>query len=462
MSTQGVGFKKEIGLFSGINVLAGIIIGSGIFYLGSYILLNVHMSMGYALLAWLIGGVISLLGGLCFAELGAMNPKAGGQYVYISEAYHPALGFADQWNALLISGAGSNAALGLAMAMAITRLTDVSPTNIKLIAIGTILVLSVINYLGVKFGAIVQNIFTVAKVIPILFILFWGLFGGTQSPSISFAAPEGVNFGGIISMVALGVITSMWAYEGWTNLNAVAEEIKNPKKNLPLAIIIALSSITVIYVLFNFAIYRVLPTEQINTLVNSGEHSKMFLGIDVAQNLMGRAGFVLIAVTMIISMFGSLNGCIMAFPRSYYAVSAEGHFIPALGTLHPKFGTPHVAIIVQCVLSCGLVLLRNLGQVVALVTFASILFKMIAVFSVIIFRIKQPNAERPYKVPLGYVTIIIAGLSMLALLINVLKGDPTTSIIGLGVPLSGIILFFLFFNKNKSVFLVNQELFRKK
>jgi len=451
MSTQGVGFKKEIGLFSGINILAGIIIGSGIFYLGSYILLNVHMSMGYALLAWLIGGVISLLGGLCFAELGAMNPKAGGQYVYISEAYHPALGFADQWNALLISGAGSNGALGLAMAMAITRLTDISDTNMKLIAIGTIIVLSVINYLGVKFGAIVQNIFTVAKVIPILFILFWGLFGGTQSPSLSLAAPAGVSFGGIITMVAMGVITSMWAYEGWTNLNSVAEEIKNPKKNLPMAIIIALSSITVLYVLFNLAIYRVLPAGQIDTLVNSGEHNKMFLGIDVAQTLMGRAGFVLIAVTMIISMFGSLNGCIMAFPRSYYAVSADGHFIPALGRLHPKFGTPHVAIIVQCVISSVLVLLRNLGQIVALVTFASILFKMITVFSVLIYRKKLPNAERPYKVPLTYVTVIVATLSMLALLINVLLGSMSTSIIGLSVPISGLIVFFLFFNKKKPV-----------
>jgi len=451
MSTQGTGFKREIGLFSGINILAGIIIGSGIFYLGSYILLNVHMSMGYALLAWIIGGVISLLGGLCFAELGAMNPKAGGQYVYISQAYHPALGFADQWNGLLISGAGSNAALGLAMAMAITRLTALSDVNMKLIAIGAILILSLINYIGVKFGAIVQNIFTVAKVIPILFILFWGLFGGTQTPNLSLAAPAGVGFGGILTMIALGVITSMWAYEGWTNLNSVAEEIKNPKKNLPLALIIALSSITVLYFLFNLAIYRVLPAGTISTLVNSGEHNKMFLGIDVAQNLMGRAGFVLIAVTMIISMFGSLNGCIMAFPRSYYAVSADGHFIPALGKLHPKFGTPHVAIIVQCVFSCGLVLLRNLGQVVALVTFASILFKMITVFSVIIYRVKQPNAERPYKVPLGYTLVIIAGLSMLALLINVLLSSVSTSIIGLGVPLSGLIIYFIFFNKKKSV-----------
>jgi APA family basic amino acid/polyamine antiporter len=445
--SKGVGFKKEIGLFSGINVLAGIIIGSGVFYLGSYILLNVHMSMGYALLAWIIGGVISLLGGLCFAELGAMNPKAGGMYVYMSEAYHPVVGFANEWTSIFISGAGSNAALGVAFAMAMTRLTDISDGNIKLIAIIAILVLSAVNYLGVKFGAFVQNVFTVAKVIPIVFILLWGVFGGTQSPNLSLAAPAGVSFGGIITMVALGVVTSMWAYDGWTNLNSVAEEIKNPKKNLPLAIIIALASITLIYFLFNLAIYRILPAGEINSLVNSGEHSKMFLGIDAAQTLMGRAGFVLIAITMMVSMFGSLNGCIMAFPREYYAVSADGHFIPSFAKLHEKFGTPHIAIIVQCVISIILVLLRNLNQLTALVVFASITFKMLTVFSVLIYRKKQPNTERPYKVPIANVTVTVATLAMLGLLINVLLGDTVTSIIGLLVPISGVIVYFIFFNK---------------
>jgi APA family basic amino acid/polyamine antiporter len=154
---------------------------------------------------------------------------------------------------------------------------------------------------------------------------------------------------------------------------------------------------------------------------------------------------------MMISMFGSLNGCILAFPRSYYAVSADGHFIPALGRLHPKFHTPHMAIIVQCVFSIILVMLRNLGQITALVTFASLLFKMIAVFSVLIYRKKQPGTARPYIVPFAYVTVSIATISLLALLLNVLTGDPTTSIIGLAVPISGVIAFFLFFNKKKPV-----------
>jgi len=442
------GFKKEIGLFSGVNILVGIIIGSGVFYLGSFILLNVQMSMGYALLAWAIGGIISLLGGLCFAELGAMNPKAGGMYVYMSEAYHPVVGFSNEWTSIFLSGAGSIAAIATAFAMAITRLAALNSTNIRIIAVVSIIVLTAVNLRGVKFGALVQNVFTVAKVLPIVFIILWGLFGGKESPSVNFTAPAGMSFLAVLAMIGTGVVTSMWAYDGWTNLNAVAEEIKNPQKNLPLALIIGLSSITLIYVLFNFAIYRILPFAEIQRLISDGE---VYLGIHSAQTLMGRAGFVLIALTMMISMFGSLNGCVMAFPREYYAVSKDGHFIPAFGRLHPKYGTPYVAILCQCAISIILVFLLTLRDLTLLVVFSSIMFKMITLLTVLVYRKKQPNTPRPYKVPLTYVTVIIAALSMLALMVNVLQNYRFISIVGLSVPLSGVLVFFLFFSKKRQV-----------
>jgi len=446
------GFKKEIGLFSGINVLVGIIIGSGIFYLGIFVLGEVKLSMGFALLAWAIGGLISLLGGLCFAELGAMNPKAGGMYNYLSDAYHPALGFSNEWTSIFISGAGSNAALALVFANAISRLVEIDDMSIKLIAIASILVLSCINFFGVKFGALVQNVFTMAKVIPIVLILVWGIFAGKESPNINLTIPAGVDgFGGVVTMIALGVIMSMWAYDGWTNLNAVAEEIKNPQKNLPRAIIIALSSITLLYVLFNFAIFRILPISEIMS------HEGPSLSIKAGETIMGSPGLTLVAITILISVFGSLNGCIMSFPRSYYAVARDGHFIPAYSLLHKKYATPWVAIVIQCVISIILVMLRNLGQLTALVVFASILYKMITVFSVIIFRKKQPNTPRPYKVPFTYVTVIIATLSMLGILISVLINMTETSIIGLAIPLSGILVYFLFFNKNKSIIKLSKE-----
>ncbi|MDR0315268.1 MAG: amino acid permease [Treponema sp.] len=457
--TVPTGFKREIGLFSSINILVGIIIGSGVFYLGSYILLNVQMSMGYALLAWTIGGVVSLLGGLCLAELGAMNPKAGGTYVYLSEAYHPVVGFTNEWTSILVSGAGSNAGLAIAFAMAISSLSPMSPVSVKLIAVIAIIVLSAVNFVGVKFGALVQNVFTVSKVIPIVLILFWGIFAGKETPNLSLAVPAGTNFGGVVMMIGLAVVISLWAYEGWANLNSVAEEIKNPQKNIPRAIIIALASITVIYVAFNFAIYRILPADAIKSFIDGGQ---MYLGTESARSIWGVAGVTLIAATMIISMFGSLNGCIMAFPREYYAVSKDGHFIPAYSWLHTKFGTPYVSIISQCVISIILALFNTLGQITALVVFASILYKMLTVFSVFIYRKKQPDAPRPYKVPLTYVTVTVAGLSMLALLVNVFMGDPRTAIIGLAVPLSGVIVYYIFFNKGSSLLPHLQQRFKKK
>ncbi len=441
------GFKKEIGLFSGINVLVGIIIGSGVFYLGSHILLNTKMSMGYALLAWIIGGLVSLLGGLCFAELGAMMPKAGGMYVYLSEGYHPVVGFMNEWTSILISGAGSNAALAIAFPTALAVLLPMSEVTIKVLAVISILVLSAINYVGVKFGAWVQNIFTVAKTIPLILIIVLGIFGGTQSPSLSLAAPEGTSAFGVISMVGLAVMTSMWAYDGWTNLNSVAEEIKQPQKNLPRAIIIALVGITIVYTLFNFAIYRVLPFEQVKNFIDGGQ---MYLGTEAAISIMGVGGGILVAVTMAISMFGSLNGCIMSFPREYYALGNDGAFFSFYGKLHPKYKTPGNAIIAQCAVSIVLVLLRNLGQLTALVVFSSLLFKMLTMFTVIIFRKTKPDMARPYKVPLTYVTVIIACLAFVGLLVSTFMGDIVTSVIGLGVPVVGAVVYFAFFHKKNA------------
>jgi APA family basic amino acid/polyamine antiporter len=356
------------------------------------------------------------------------------------------VGFTSEWTSIFISGAGSNAAVAIAFAMAITRLTDLGPVAIKVIAVAAILVLSAVNYRGVKFGAMVQNVFTVSKVIPLILILLWGIFGGKQTPDLSLAAPAGVSFGGIIMMIAVGVMTSMWAYEGWTNLNAVAEEIKNPQKNLPRAIIIALSSITVVYVLFNFAIYRILPAGEVSSFINDGQ---VYLGTEAAMSLWGTFGFILVAVTMMISMFGCLNGCIMAFPREYYAVSKDGHFIPSFSRLHPIYGTPHVSIISQCIISIILVIILDLYDLTALVVFASILYKMLTVFAVLIYRKKQPNTHRPYRVPLTYVTVPIATLSMLGLLVSYFQGNVGKSLFGLLVPISGAVVYFIFFNKKK-------------
>jgi len=438
-------FKQEIGIFGGVSIIGGIMIGSGIFYLGSYVLLRTGMSLGLALLCWIVGGIVSLLGGLCFAELGASRPVAGGMVVYLNEAYHPIVGFLFGFASWLISGAGSIAAIAVALPTALRSFFGVSDMGVKVIAIALIVALTVYNYLGVKKASILQNVSMVAKLIPIAIIMFGALMFGNQSPDLSLAPADGssAGFTGMIGMIAFATVATLWAYEGWTNLNTVAEEMKNPKKNLPLSIVIAIGGILVIYTLFNYSIYRVIPHTEIVTMINGGNY---YLGTEVAKRIFGNVGGTIVLVGMIISMFGSLNGMILAFPRTYYAMAKEGHFFKSYGKLHPKYKVPHVSIIGQCVISVALVLFRNLDQLTSMVVFSGMLFNVLVVVAVLIYRKKYPDLERPYKM-WGYpVTVIITILIFAGLMINTFIEDPVTALIGFIVPAFGC-LVYLYFDK---------------
>ena len=438
-------FKQEIGIFGGVSIIGGIMIGSGIFYLGSYVLMRTGMSMGLSLLCWIIGGIVSLLGGLCFAELGASRPVAGGMVVYLDEAYHPIVGFLYGFSSWLISGAGSIAAIAVALPTALRSFFNVSEMSVKIIAITLIIVLTIYNIMGVKRASILQNISMVAKLIPIAIIMFGALIFGTQSPDLTLAPMDGSSsgFSDIIGMIAFATVATLWAYEGWTNLNNVAEEMKNPKKNLPLSLVISIGGILVLYTLFNYSIYKVLPHNEIVSMINNGDY---YLGTEVAKRIFGNVGGTVVLTGMIISMFGSLNGMILAFPRNYYAMAKEGHFFKSYGKLHPKYKVPHVALIGQCVISIVLVLVRDLDQLTSMVVFSGMLFNVLVVVAVMIYRKKYPDLDRPYKI-WGYpVTVIITIIIFAALMINTLIEDPVTALIGLAVPGIGC-LFYLYFDR---------------
>lgn len=441
MTPQTAGFKKEIGVFGGISIIGGIMIGSGIFYLGSYVLERTGMSMGLALLCWVIGGLVSILGGLCFAELGACDSRAGGMVVYMNRAYHPSVGYSFGFTSWVISGSGSIAALAIALPTALANFFHLSDMATKIIAIILIIALTAYNCFGIKLGSILQNVSMVAKCIPIAIILFAGLILGKEHPDLSLV-PEGTDptFGGMIGMIAFATVATLWAYEGWTNLNPVAEEMKNPGRDLPKALILGIGVITVIYALFNFAIYKVLPADQVVSSIESGD---IYLGTQVADKLFGGAGGGLILATQLIAIFGSLNGMIIAFPRYYYDMAAEKHFFKNHAKLN-KFGVPQVALISQAVISCILVMLRSLDELTSLVVFAGMLYNVLVIAAVVVYRKKFPDLKRPYKA-WGYpVTVVIAIILFFALMINTLVEDPKTAITGLIVPVMGLILWKIF------------------
>ena len=437
------GFKQEIGLFGGVSILGGIMIGGGIFYLGSYVLMRTEFNLGLSLLCWIIGGVVTLLGGLCFAEMGAMIPKAGGMTVYLNTAFHPVLGFLNGFNSWVISGAGSIAAGALALT-AIFGLTGVTG---KIVASLVIVAFTAYNLLGIKAGSMFQNVTMVAKLIPIAIIMVSAFALGKQTPDLSLTAGiSDVSVPNMISMIAFATLATLWAYEGWINLNTVTEEMKNPKRNLPLSLIIAIGGITALYTLFNLAIYKVLPLDQIKTLI--GEEN-FYLGTEVALQLLGSAGGVVVIIGMVISQLGSINGMVIAFPRTYYAMAAEGHFFKSFARLHPKYRVPTVPILCQCCITIALIWLRDLNELTSLVVFSNMLFNVLVVIAVPVLRKKMPDAERPYRVWGGLPTIYITIAIYFGLMLNTLFEDPVTCIIGLVVPAIGVGVYYLFDRKIK-------------
>lgn len=444
LSSEQTEMKREIGLFGGISIIAGIMIGSGIFYIGAIVLQRSGMSLGLALLVWLIGGLVTLMSGICFAELGAMMPKAGGYYVYLREAYGERVAFMCGFANFTLSSSGSIAALAVAFAAALSSMSPIDPLWQKVIAVSAVILLSAINIRGVKFGSGVQNVFMVLKMLPIVLILVCGFLMGEQSPDLMEMPGEMPSLGELCSMVGFAVIATLWAYEGWTNLNCVAEEIRQPKRNLPLALIGSICGVALLYILFNWSIYRVLPYD---TIVNMVEGRNYYLGTAAAETLFGSAGLWIVGSAMVLAIFNSLNGCVMVFPRIYYAMARDGALFKTLGYLHPVWKTPVYAQVASAVMAIILICSRSLSELTSLVAVVGMIFHGMTFFSVILLRKKYPTMERPYRVWLYPLTIFLVCAIMLGLIANTVLKDPVTAALGLIVPLIALVIYEFLFRK---------------
>ena len=446
LSSEKTDMRREVGLFGGISVLAGIMIGSGIFYIGAIVLQRSGMSFGLALLVWLVGGLVTLLSGICYAELGAMMPKSGGVYLYLREAYGERLAFMCGFANFTLGNSGSIAALAVAFAAALSSMVPLDEWTQKGIAVGLVVLLTAVNIRGIKAGSTVQSIFLVLKMLPIVLILVAGLFLGTESPDLFTMPAETPSLLSILSMMGFGVIATLWAYEGWTNLNVIGEEIKNPKRNIPLSIIISIVGVALLYVLFNYAVYRVIPFAEIQQMVASGNY---YLGTAAAEKLFGSAGMIVVGSAMVLAIFSSLNGCIMAFPRMYYAMARDGAFFKSLGQLHPQWKTPVNAILASAAVSICLILFRSLSELTSLVAVCGMIFHGMSFYAVIVLRKKYPTMERPYKVWLYPFTVLLICAIMIALIVNTVVNDPVTAALSFIVPLLGLGIYEVLFKKNR-------------
>ena len=454
LQSEQTEMRREVTLFGGISVLAGIMIGSGIFYIGGIVLERAGMSLGLALLVWIIGGLVTLMSGICFAELGAMIPKAGGYYVYLREAYGERVAFMCGFGNFMLSSPGSVAALAVAFAAALSSIWQIDPTMQKVIAVTSVILLTLLNMRGVKLGSSLQNIFMVLKLFPILVLLFCGLFMGKYSPDLFSMPGEMPSISSLLSMIGFAVIATLWAYEGWTNLNTIAEEIKNPKRNIPLSLIFAITGVGLLYVLFNYSIFRVVPPEMIVSMVESGNY---YIGTEAAKELFGGAGMYIVGAAMILAIFNSLNGCVMVFPRMFYAMARDGALFKSLGKLHPEYRTPINAQLACAVISIVLILSRSLSELTSLVALCGMIFHGMAFFSVIVLRKKYPTMERPYKVWFYPFTVLIICAVMIGLIVNTVANDPFTVVLGAIVPLLGLVIYEVLFRKSHEAVVRQQQ-----
>lgn len=429
------GMKRDMGLLRAIGLIAGLMIGSGIFYVGAFVLDYVHLSTGMAVLAWILAGVLSLCAGLCYAEMGSAMPRAGGSYIYVTESFGPLVGFTMGWSDFWICQTGSIAALGLGFSQYVGSLFGgFTSLQTSIVACVTIVLLSLINMKGVKEGATVSTVLLVVKVavLAIVIVACFTYQGGGESP-IEMNIEGGI--GGFIGALSMGIIAALWAFDGWTSICTVAEEVKNPQKNIFRAICISLVVITLVYMLYNLGIMRVLPAEEIAASDNPT--------FNAMEKIFGSGVAIALTVGIVLCILGAANSTILAYPREYYAMARNKRWFPIFGRISKKSGTPVNSQIITMIYACIICFIADFQRLIDIAVLTTWIYYTMGVASCIILRKKYPNIERPYKVWAYPVFPIIGVLFGITMVIANFLTDPVTSI-GLLIPISGIPAYYGF------------------
>jgi basic amino acid/polyamine antiporter, APA family len=443
---------RDLGVSHAGAIVVGTIIGSGIFLVPAEMMQAVG-SAKLVYLAWLVGGLLSFFGALTYAELGAMKPQPGGEYVYVRDGYGPLAGFLYAWTWFLIAKPASIATVTTGLVRILgtfpvfaffSEVVINRPFTIsygQLVAITATVLISLLNYIGVKKAGEFQLVFTLLKVAVILAIVLVGFSFSAGSWS-HFAGTYSGAHGGIAGFMA-ALVAALWAYDGWNDLNMVAGEIRQPERNIPIALIAGVATVGALYMLVNAAVQFVLPAAAIAA---SPRPASDAIGL-----VWGTLGASLVSAAMAVSMLVTLNGTIMSGARVPFAVARDRYFFAALAEVHPRFHTPSVAIVVQAALAILLLLFGgSFRQFFSLAIFAEWLFYMISASTVFIFRQRDPQAWRPYRV-WGYPVVpALFVLSSALLLYYTFTDNLWNSTLGCLVILAGIPVFHAFARRRQA------------
>lgn len=425
--------RRILGMPDLVLMIVGTVIGSGIFLVPGAVLRAVGNSVPVALMVWLAGGVLSLLGALTYGELSAMKPQAGGLYVYIRDCFGPFPAFLFGWTMFFVISSGSIATLAVAFGNYLGEFVQLSPVQIKIVAVLMISVITVVNVLGTRKSANLLNATTAIKIGAILAfgtILLWrgthSVFGDADSPIRQ--TPGIVGFG-------LAMISVLWAYEGWQYVTYAAGETINPQRVFPVAFFIGTGALIVIYLFANLGYVAALGASGVAA---STRVAASALGVVISHG----AG-KLVAIAILISMFSAANAVILNAPRVCYAMAKDGLFFVSLSRIHPRFGTPALAICAAAIWSAVLAASGTYEQLLTYVVFIGWIFYALAAASIFIYRKRSPDLVRPYRVP-GYpITPAVFIVAALALVANTIATQPLRTAIGLGIVFLGAPVYLL-------------------
>lgn len=482
MAEQQTGFKQSLGLVDATMIVAGSMIGSGIFIVSSDIVNQVG-SAGWLIAVWLITGFMTITAAVSYGELSGMYPKAGGQYVYLKEAFNPLAGFLYGWSFFAVIQTATIAAVGVAFARYTAYLIpavgedqviwgigkkiseagkisyDFSISVAQLLAMGVIAFLTYTNSKGIKGGKIIQTTFTTTKLLALFGLIILGFLlakhsywsenwqtGFTATHLQKDGSWTSIGGAALIGAVAAAMSGSIFSSDAWNNVTFIAGEIKNPKRNIGLALFLGTLIVTVIYLLANFMYLNVLPLHGAGSIASpEGER----LAAATTHSLFDDAGSIVIAIMIMISTFGCNNGLVLAGGRVYYTMANDGLFFKKAGGLN-KNAVPEWAMWAQCVVACLLCLSGKYGDLLDMVAFVVVLFYALTILGIFVLRKKRPDIERPYKA-FGY-PVLPAIYIVLALVFCVflIKMKTTYAGIGLAIVLAGIPLYYLAVSRRKS------------
>jgi APA family basic amino acid/polyamine antiporter len=434
--------RRSLGFMDLVLLAIGTVIGSGIFLVPSVVLRQTGGATSSAMLVWVVAGVLSLLGALTYAELGAMKPEAGGLYAYIRDAFGPLPAFLFGWTSFVVIGSGSIATLAVAFGGYATQIVPMGTWGARTMAVLVIAVTAIVNILGTRKGATMQNWTTAAKVVGLVglsvALVLYGNHGAGQVVPSAASAPASMLIGFGAAMIGV-----LWAYEGWQYVTYSAGETRDPQRTFPRAITVATVALIAIYLLANAG--------YIAALGPAGAARSEHVAVDAVRAALGDNVARFVGLLVLVSIFSATNGIMLSSPRMYYAMARDGVFFQRLAAVSPRFGTPALAISATALWSAVLAVTGTFEQLLTYVVFTGWIFYGLGALSVFVYRRRQPELHRPFRVP-GYpITPLLFVASAALLVVNTLIAQPGRAVAGMLAVLAGTPAYLIWRARSRRV-----------